>query len=116
MIIVRWLLNAIALLLVAALIPGFHISSIYTALIAALILGLINAIIRPIILILTLPINLLTLGTFTLVINALMLLLASSVVKGFVINGFWAAFFAAILLWIISMLTNLFIEAADDPE
>lgn len=102
----RWLLNAVALLLVAYLVPGFHVSGFVTALIVALVLGIVNAIIRPIVVILTLPINILTLGLFTLVINALMILLVSKLIKGFNIDGFWPAFWGALILWVMSWLTN----------
>ena len=110
----RWLLNALALIAIANLIPGIHIDTFYHALIAALVLGLANAIIRPLLLVLTLPINILTLGIFTFVINALMILLAATIVKGFVVSGFAPAFLAAIVLWVIGMLTNWFIEAATE--
>lgn len=106
MLIFRWIINAIALLLVSQFVPGFHVNTIYTALIAALLLGLVNAIIRPLLILLTLPITLLTLGAFTLIINALMLLLVASIVKGFTIDGFSPAFWGAIILWAISFLSN----------
>jgi len=108
----RWLINALALVVVARLVPGFTIDSFYSALIAAVILGLVNAIVRPLIVLLTLPVNILTLGLFTFVINALMLLLVSSIVKGFTVDGFGPAFLAAITLWLISLLTNLFLHKA----
>jgi len=107
----RWCLNALALIVVAKFIPGIHIDTFYHALIAALVLGLVNALVRPILLVLTLPVNIITLGLFTFVINALMLLLASSVVKGFSVDGFAPAFLGAITLWLISVLTNWFIES-----
>ena len=110
MIILRWLINTLALLFVSELVPGFVIDNLFSALIAALILGLVNAVVRPIIILLTLPINLVTLGLFTFVINALMLLLVSHVVKGFTINGFAAAFVGGLLLWLISLLTNRFLD------
>ena len=68
----RWVINAIALLVVANVVPGFGVSTFYTALIAALVLGLVNALIRPLLFILTLPVTILTLGLFTFVLNALM--------------------------------------------
>jgi putative membrane protein len=102
----RWLVSALALILVAYLVPGISVSSLYAALVAALILGLINALIRPVILLLTLPINILTIGLFTLVINALMFWLASSVVKGFYVSGFWAAFWGAIIMWLVGWVTS----------
>lgn len=102
----RWLLSAAALMLVAYFVPGIVVGSFYAALVAALILGLINALIRPFILILTLPINILTLGLFTLIINALMFWLASSIVKGFFVAGFWPAFWGAFAMWLISWVVN----------
>ncbi len=102
MILLRWLLNALAVMAAAYLVPGVNVQSIWAALIAALVIGLINALVRPIILLLTLPINILTLGLFTLVINALMFWLASSIVKGFNIDGFWPAFWGALVFWIVS--------------
>jgi putative membrane protein len=106
-ILIIWLANAITLLIVSQLVPGFHIASFGTALILAIILGLLNAIIRPIILLLTLPFNILTLGLFTFIVNALMLTLASAIVKGFSIDSFGTAVFAAILLWLISFISNV---------
>ncbi|HLC69852.1 MAG TPA: phage holin family protein [Patescibacteria group bacterium] len=104
--ILRWLISALALLAIAAWVPGIEVSNFYSALIAALILGLINALIRPLVLLLTLPVNILTLGLFTLVINALMFWLASSMVKGFEVTGFWPAFLGAVLMWIVSWIVN----------
>ena len=104
----RWLLSAAALMLIAYYLPGVSVASFYTALIAALVLGLVNALIRPIILTLTLPVNILTLGLFTLVVNALMFWLASTVVKGFSVAGFWPAFWGALIMtlvgWVMSAL------------
>ena len=106
----RWLLNALALIAVANIVPGIHIDTFYHALIAALILGLVNALVRPLLILLTLPVTVLTLGLFVLVINALMILLVSTIVQGFSVASFSAAFLAAIVLWVISMLTNWFIQ------
>ena len=78
----RWIINALALLLVAYLVPGIAVDGIWSALLTALVLGLVNAIIRPILLVLTLPVNIVTLGLFTFVINALMIWLVSAIVKG----------------------------------
>lgn len=109
----RWLLNTLALLVVAHFVPGIYIDSFYHALMAALVLGLVNALIRPFVFLLTLPVTILTLGIFALVINALMILLAGSIVKGFVVAGFAPAFFAAILLWLMSFITNAFIKTSE---
>jgi len=110
----RWVINAIALLLVAYLVPGFVVASLYNALIAALVLGLVNALIRPLLFILTLPITILTLGLFTFVINALMIWFVSTVVDGFDVAGFTPALLAAIILWVISMVTNWLIDQAKE--
>ncbi len=114
MLLLRWFLNAVALIMVSYIVPGFHVSSIYAALIAAVILGLINATIRPILLILTLPVTIVTLGLFTLVINALMILLASSIVKGFSVDSFGAALIGGLVLWLISFATNTLLLATKE--
>ncbi len=102
----RWFLNALALLFVAYVVPGIRVDGIYAALITALVLGVMNALVRPILLLLTLPINLVTLGLFTFVINALMLWLVSTMVKGFSVASFGAALLAALVLWVASWVTN----------
>ncbi len=107
---VRWLLNAIIIMFLPYTIPGINVAGFYTALIAALVLGLINAIIRPIILLFTLPINVLTLGLFTFIINAALVLLTSSIVKGFYVSGFTSAFFAAIVISVFSWLFNSMVK------
>jgi len=110
----RWIINALALLLVANVVPGFHMNSFFSALIAALALGLVNALVRPLLFVLTLPVTIVTLGLFTFVINALMLWLVSSMVKGFDITGFVPALLGAMVLWIISLLTNWFVEQVQE--
>jgi putative membrane protein len=105
----RWLLNAVALLVTAWLVPGMEIKGFLAALVAALVLGIVNAVIRPVILFFTLPLTILTLGLFTLVINAFMLLIVKSVVTGFMVSGFWAAFFGSIVLTIASGLLSAII-------
>jgi len=108
--IVRWIINAIFLMIIPYLVPGVDVANFYTALITALVLAFVNVIIRPILLILTLPINILTLGLFTLVINGLMFWFVSSFIKGFVISGFWPAFWAALIFSLLSMLLNFFVD------
>jgi len=105
----RWLINSLLLLLIAYLIKSINISGFYIALITAAILGLINALIRPLLILITLPINIVTLGLFTLVINALLFWLVASFVAGFSVTGFMAAFWGALLLSIGSWLTSRFI-------
>ena len=105
----RWIFSALSLMLLTYLVPGITVASFYSALLAALVLGLVNALIRPILIILTLPVNILTLGLFTLVINALMFWLVSSMVKGFNVSGFWPAFWGALVISVISWIfSNIF--------
>lgn len=105
----RWSMNLLALMTAASLISGIRIQSIEMAILAAGILSVVNAVIRPVVLVLTLPINLLTLGLFTLVINAAMLRLVSLLVPGLIIEGFGAAFFGALTVSLVSWLLNLFV-------
>lgn len=101
-ILIHWFVSAIAILITAYLLPGVHISNFTAALVAAVVLGIMNAIIRPVLLLLTLPINILTLGLFTLVVNALVILLTSSLVPGFQVNGFWWALLFSVILSIVN--------------
>ncbi len=105
----RWSINLLALVMAAALIKGIRIQSIEMGILAAGILSVVNAVIRPVVLILTLPINLLTLGLFTLVINAAMLKLVSAVVPGLVIESFGAAFLGALIVSLTSWALNIFV-------
>ena len=105
-ILLRWFLNAVVLLLVAYLVPGFHVASFYTALIVALVLGIVNAIIKPVLIVLTLPITILTLGLFTFVINAALILFVATIVKGFTVDGFIPALIAGVILWIAAWLAS----------
>jgi putative membrane protein len=102
----RWILNAAALLLVAYLYPGVSVESFLAAAIAALVLGLVNAVIRPILILLTLPVTLLTLGLFLFVINALMFWLVAEIVPGFKVTGFLAALLGSILYSVITLVTS----------
>ena len=97
-----WILNAVALLAVTWLLPTIQISGFGTALVAALVLGFINTLVRPVLALLTLPITLLTLGIFYLVLNGLLFWLASAMLPGFDIEGFWSAVFGAILYGLIA--------------
>lgn len=108
--ITRILISALALVVVAYFLPGFTIDGLYTAIIAALILGLLNVLVRPVLIILTLPITLLTLGLFIFVINALLILFVASFVEGFSISGFWVALIASIGVSLISAVGNRFIK------
>ena len=97
-----WLINAVALLALPYLMHSVTVDNFGTALIAALVLGLVNTLIRPLLVLLTLPVTLLTMGLFILVINALLFWLVAQVVDGFYVTGFWSAFLAAILYSVIS--------------
>lgn len=103
---IKWLINSLAVMLVAWLIPGVSITGLWAALWLVVFLGLINIVIRPILIILTLPVNLLTFGLFTFVINALLILLASSVLKGFEVSGFWAALLFSLILSLFTYALN----------
>jgi|SRR3954468_1835064 putative membrane protein len=102
--VINWLLSAIALLAVAYIVPGISVSSFTTALIAAAVIGIINATVGMILKVLTFPLTVVTLGIFWIVINALMLELASFLVHGFIVRNFVAAFFGAIVLSLINMM------------
>jgi len=106
---VRSAINALAIFIVAHIVRGIEISSTATVLVIALMLGIINAFLRPLIILITLPINILTLGLFTLFINGALFYLVSKIVKGFVITGFWPAFLGYILFSIISFLLSLLV-------
>ena len=103
-----WILNAVALLAVAYILPGIVVASFGSAMWAALVLGLINMLVKPLFVLLTLPITIVTVGLFLFVINALMFWLAGSILNGFQVNGFWWALIGALLYSLISgFLTNL---------
>ena len=104
--ILRWILNTLALFIVVTLVPGFYYRSVVTLAIAALVLGLLNAIVRPILFILAFPLTVVTLGLFLLVLNAIMLELTAMLVPGFRIGSFWWAIIGALLLTVISLVTN----------
>lgn len=106
---VRWLINALAIFIVSYIVKGIEVSSAAVVLVVALVIGIINAFLRPLIILITLPINILTLGLFTLFINGTILYLVSKIIKGFVITGFWPAFWGYILFSFISFLLSLLI-------
>ena len=108
--ILRWLLAALVLLLIANFVPGIALTGWYAAIITVAILGLVNAIIRPIIVLLTLPINILTLGLFSFVINALLIWFVATIVQGFSVDGFVAALIAAILLAAANAVISFFLK------
>ena len=102
--ILHWILSAVALMIVAKLVPGFYIRSFGAALIAALVIGLVNATLGILLKVLTFPFIILTLGLFWFVVNAVMLIVASKLVPGFVVTGFIPAFWGAIVLALINMV------------
>lgn len=109
-ILMRWLILTAAIIVASYLLDGIQVRSFLSAFFAAAILGILNAFFRPILIILTLPINILTLGLFTFIINALLLKMASGVISGFDVRGFWAAVFGSVIISLISWALNSFIS------
>ena len=101
-----WILNAVALLVVAYILPGITVASFGSALIAALVLGLLNTLVKPLLILLTLPITIVTLGLFLLVLNALVFWFAGSLLKGFQVSGFWWALLGAFVYSLVSGLLS----------
>jgi putative membrane protein len=109
--IIRWLANAVVLLMIPYLMgPAVQVAGIVPAFLAAFILGIVNALIRPILIVLSLPIQLLTLGLFTFIVNGFMLWIVSGIVQGFYISGFWPAVLASILLSIGSSIISWVVQ------
>jgi putative membrane protein len=108
--VLTWILTAVALLITAKLVPGFQVSGIGGAAIAAIILGLANAIVKPILVILTLPLTFITLGLFLFIVNALTLWIAGSVTAGFRVNGFLPALIGSIVLTLVSSILNHLVD------
>jgi putative membrane protein len=106
MFIIRWIILAVVFLGLAHFIPGIKVVDFWSGFWAAIALSLVNTFIRPILLLLTLPVNVLTLGFFTLIINALMILLVSAVIPGFFITGFWWAVVVAVVVSVVNMLLS----------
>jgi len=107
----RWLISTVSIIITAFLLDGLHVSGFFSAFFAAAILGILNAFLRPVLFILTLPINIMSLGLFTFVINAMLLMMVSGVIPGFHVAGFWSALFGALLISIVSwLLTSLINE------
>lgn len=106
MILLRWLASAATLMGIAYYLPGVHVTGLYAALITALVLGLVNAVIRPVLIFLTLPITILTLGFFTLVINGALFWFVASFIEGFAVDGFWPAFWGALIMTIVGWIVN----------
>ena len=109
-ILIRWLTTTAAIVATAYLLDGIRVRGFFSAIFAGAMLGILNAFFRPIALLLTLPINILSLGLFTFIINALMLKMASGIIPGFDVYGFWTAIFGSLLISVISWLLNTFIS------
>jgi len=110
---INWFLYAIAIVLTAWILPGVRLDGFFAALVTAAILGLVNGILRPVLFIFTLPLTILTLGLFTFVLNALMVLLAAAIVPGFTVTGFWWALLFSLVL---SVFVYFLGEATEPPE
>ena len=108
--IIRWFINALALMLVAYLYSGVQVTGIVEALIAALVLGLVNALIRPLLVILTLPVTILTLGLFIFIINAFLFWFVAEIVKGFTVSGFMGALIGSLMFSVITIITSWLIS------
>ena len=108
-ILIRWLIMTLAILAVPYMISGVQVESFGSAMLTAAILGILNALVRPVLIILTLPLTILTLGLFILIINALLFELAGAIVPGMHVASFWSAFFASIIVSIVSWLLNSFV-------
>lgn len=112
----HWGITALSLWLAGFVFHGISFADKKSLLVSALLLGFANAVIRPIVIILTIPLTLITFGLFLLVINALMMLLVSAIVPGFKVSGFWTAFFASIFVTILSLVVGMFIfQSGDNP-
>ena len=110
----RWALNAVALMLIPELLTEIRVDGYTAALVSALLLGFANAIIRPLLVLVTLPITILTLGLFTLVINALMFWMVSGLVEGFVVPDFWTAFWGALIYSLLTWMVSLALSDKDN--
>ncbi len=106
----RWMILTAAILVTSYLMDGIHVSGFFSAFFAAAILGILNAFFRPILLVLTLPINILSLGLFTFVLNAVLLMMVSGVIPGFDVDGFWSGLFGSLLISLISWIITSFIN------
>ena len=109
-IVIRWLVLTAAIMFASYVLDGIQVKGFFTALFAAAILGILNAFFRPILIILTLPINILSLGLFTFIINAMLLKMASGVISGFEVHGFWSAVFGSLLISLVSWALSSFIN------
>ena len=109
----RWLINTLAVLVAAGVIPGIEHETVPALLVASLLLGILNALLRPLLLLLSLPLVIFTLGLFTLVINALLLMLVGELVKSFHVENFWAAFWGGLIISLVSLVLNTFTRSGE---
>jgi putative membrane protein len=116
LLIYRLLFNTLGLLVIAEFIAGIKIDGFYAALIAAIVLGILNTIVRPVLFILTLPITILTLGLFTFVLNAALFLFAASFIQGFFVSSFWYALLGSLLMSLVSTLGSRFLAKPTQPK
>jgi putative membrane protein len=112
----RIIICAISIIITAYFLPGIHVRDFLTSLIVAIVLALLNGIVKPILIILTIPITLLTLGLFLLVINALMVILAGNLVPGFLVDGFWWALFFSVILSLVTALLSIGLRNEESKE
>ncbi|MFZ9920007.1 MAG: phage holin family protein [Terrimicrobiaceae bacterium] len=110
---IRWLVTTIAVFAAEKLIPGIHCNSAGALLGASLLLGIINAFVRPILLLLSIPFIIVTMGFFILVVNALMLMLVAQIIPSFSVDGFWSAFFGSIVISFVSWILSSFFRSSD---
>ena len=114
--ILHWAITALSLWLASRVFRGVSFADTSSLVISALLLGFANAIVKPLVIVLTLPLTLLTFGLFLLVINALMILLVSALVRGFKVSGFWTAFFASIFIAVLSWVIGAFVLVGSGPD
>ena len=112
----HWAITALTLWLASRVFRGISFADTSSLVISALLLGFANAIVKPLVIVLTLPLTLLTFGLFLLVINALMILLVSALVRGFKVSGFWTAFFASIFIAVLSWVIGAFVLVGSGPD
>lgn len=111
-ILVRWLISALVILTSAYILPGVHILDFVTALVIAVVLGVVNAIVRPVLIILTLPITIITFGLFLLIINALLVMLTTYIVPGFRVDSFWWALLFGVIVAIFNAVVSLLYKSS----
>ena len=104
LLLIKWFIMTLSVMVASYIIPGVSVKGIFTAMWVALFIGIVNVLVKPFLIFITLPINILTLGLFTFVINALLIMLASSVIKGFEVKGFWIAMIFSVVLSVINFI------------